>query len=148
MNPWTPIYVMAGFTCVAIVTGWMAIPVWRRTGRAPRLLWVAAASMAIVLIAPAALPPGYSRGEHDRIERLHAQFAPALERYRQDHGAYPPTLEAAGIATPRTKYGPLRYTPGRAKDGTPAYSIAFGDYFLNEFTAWWDSESREWYLDS
>lgn len=70
-----------------------------------------------------------------------------LERYHQTHGAYPPTLEAAGLATPQTEYGPLRYRRERSKEGSPSYVITFGSYIDNGFVAWWDSGSRTWDLD-
>jgi hypothetical protein len=137
-----------GFVGVALVSGIIALVSWRVNRRKP---WVAggiaAVSVALVVALEMAMPPGYRPAERRRIERLHAQFAPTLERYRKTHGEYPPTLEAAGIATPDTPYGPLRYTRERARDGSPSYSIAFGDYYQNGFTASWESESGEWYLD-
>lgn len=135
------------FAGVALVCGVLALVRWRERRRLPWLTVAGAAvSLALAVALEVSMPPEYSRDEQHRIERLHAQFAPVLERYRQAHGEYPPTLQAAGIATPATRYGPLQYTPRRATDGTPAYSIAFGDYFRNGFSAWWESESGKWHL--
>lgn len=106
-----------------------------------------AVSVVVVIGCMMAMPPGYQPGERERVERLHAQFAPTLERYRQTHGDYPPTLEAAGITTPQTMYGPLQYRREPSKEGSPGYVIAFGDYLQNGFVTWWDSGARTWYLD-
>ena len=134
---------------VALVSLLIGVVSWLRYRRTPwRWGAVAAVCGAVVLGCGMAMPPGYHAGERERVQRLHAQFAPALERYRQTHGAYPPTLEAAGIATPRTEYGPLQYTAWRTREGAPAYSVSFGDYYRNGFTAYYDSRQGEWQLDS
>jgi hypothetical protein len=134
---------------VALLAGVAALAVWIRRRRMPWLAGgVSAVAAAAALVCLVSMPPGYSRAERERVERLHAEFAPALERYRQAHGDYPPTLEAAGIATPQTRYGPLEYGARREKDGAPTYSIGYGDYIQNGFSAWWDSKSKTWYIDS
>jgi hypothetical protein len=138
------------FGLVSLVSGVAALAVLVLRRRLSRgALGTAAASGVLMIGCMIASPPGYSPAERDRIVRLHQQFAPALERYRQAHGQYPPTLEAAGIPTPQTEYGPLRYRNqrGPARQGTPYYEIGFGDYIQNGFVAWWDSDSRRWYLD-
>lgn len=77
--------------------------------------------------------------EQTRVDEMHRQFAPALEQYRQAHGAYPPTLEDAGIQTPETRYGRLHYY------GTGTwYLISFGDIERDRFSADWDSRKRAW----
>lgn len=126
-----------------------AVLVWMRSRRRPLITGgLAAASALTVITSMAMMPPGYSQSERERIEQLHARFAPALERYRQAHGDYPPTLEAAGIPTPQTRYGPLEYHVRRQKDGTPAYSVGYGDYITNGFSAWWSSDTKSWFVDS
>lgn len=126
-----------------------AVLVWTWSKRRPLITGGLAAASALTVIGSMSLmPPGYSQSERERIEQLHAQFAPALERYRQTHGDYPPTLEAAGIATPLTRYGPLEYEVRREKDGTPVYSVGYGDYITNGFSAWWSSDKRKWFVDS
>lgn len=137
------------FAGVALVAGLIAAVRWLMNRRTPWVTGgVAAVSAAIVLGCLMAMPPGYSADERARVERLHARFAPALERYRQAHGQYPPTLEAAGIATPQTEYGPLEYRAWRLDDGAPAYSVSYGDYLRNGFTAFFDSRAGTWQLDS
>ncbi len=132
---------------------WLAVAavMWIVRRRMPRAsLGFAGACLAVGMMAVVAMPPGYSEDETKRIERLHADFAPVLEAYRGEHGVYPPTLEAAGISTPQTQYGPLRYHPLRDENGRPAYDLSFGDYDLNGFTASWSNRSGHgrWYLDT
>lgn len=140
---------VAMFGLVALLAGALAISIWIRKRR---IAWLSGGISAVAAAAAfgcmVAMPPGYRAAEQERMERLHAQFAPALEQYRQQHGEYPPTLEAAGIQTPRTRYGPLRYTAGRAKDGTAYYGLAFGDYNDNGFAAFFDSREGTWSLDT
>jgi hypothetical protein len=106
---------------------------------------------------PGAAPPRYSApwlrtrwsgivaerlAEQSRVDDMHRQFAPALEQYRQTHGRYPSTLEAAGIETPVTRYGPLHYY------GTGTwYLISFGDIERDRFSSDWDSRKQAWRLD-
>ena len=134
---------------VALVAGLIAVVNWLVEGRTP---WksggVTIVAAAVLLVCARVTPPGYSADERVRVERLHAEFAPALERYRQAHGGYPPTLEAAGIATPQTEYGPLEYHTWRTDKDEPAYSVSFGDYARNGFTAYFDSRLGKWHLDS
>jgi hypothetical protein len=85
----------------------------------------------------------YVTPEQRRVDRMHRQFGPALEMYRQTHGKYPPTLEDVGIATPLTHYGPLYYySSGSRRD--PWYLISFGDIERHHFSADWDSRTQEW----
>ncbi|HEX2076920.1 MAG TPA: hypothetical protein VHG08_04400 [Longimicrobium sp.] len=125
---------------LVIAVGFRRRP-WRSGG-------MAAASALVFLASTAMLPARYDAAEHDGIKDVHAGFAPALERYRQAHGEYPPTLEAAGIATPQTRYGPLRYRSGRAEDGAAFYSVGFGDWWGNGFDAYFDSRKGTWQIDS
>ena len=136
------------FGLAALVSGVLVLGslVWQRRV-APVPAVCGAVSVAVVIACMVTLPPGYSQAERDRVAQLHATFAPALERYRQTHGDYPPTLEAAGIRTPQTEYGPLQYRRERSKAGAPQYTISFGDYRDNGFVTWWDSGSRTWSLD-
>lgn len=136
------------FGLAALFSGVIALGslVWQRR-LAPIPAVCGAVSVAVVIACMVTMPPGYEPGERERVERLHASIAPTLERYRQTHGAYPPTLEAAGIKTPETRYGQLHYEARRENDGTPVYSISFGHYLNNGFVTWWDSDSRKWYLD-
>lgn len=136
------------FGAAALLSGLCALVVLIVDGRISRIaVGAGAASTAAVLACCMAMPPRFSQAEQDRVARLHAEFAPALEQYRQTHGDYPPTLQAAGIATPATEYGPLRYLPQRSEEGTLFYEISFGDYYDNGFTASFRSDRKTWYLD-
>lgn len=148
MDPFTGTALIFIFGVAAVVSAIIAVAGLVRRRRIPRIPAVCGAvSVAVVIGCMMAMPPSYSPGERERVERLHARFAPALERYRQTHGDYPPTLQAAGIATPQTEYGPLQYRRERSKEGSPGYVISFGDYLQNGFVSWWDSGERKWYLD-
>jgi len=133
--------------CISLLAAIM-IAVLRR--RVPRMsLGLAALWLGVLAIAIAAMPPGYDAGEVERVKALQAEFAPALETYRREHGAYPATLEAVGIETPETKYGPLQYRAYVDQSGNAMYSLSMGDYFQNGFVAFWDSDDArtEWNLD-
>lgn len=130
--------------------GLAAVTLWIVDRRAPRLsLTMTAVSLAFTLACAATIPPGYDKREARRIEALHAGFAPVLEAYRRQHGTYPPTLEAAGIATPQTRYGPMRYHVYRTVDGRPWYELSFGDYGENGFVRFWHNKdgAGEWHSD-
>jgi hypothetical protein len=112
----------------AMFWGAVALLRWMAHRRVPRFsLSLAGASLLFALVCTVVMPPGYSEREARRIDRAHAEFAPVLETYRRQHGAYPPTLEAAGIPTPRTRYGPLRYSAEVGSAGVPQYHLGFGD---------------------
>lgn len=102
--------------------------------------------LALMVVGPH-VPPGRDDAELARVHALHSSFAPALERYREEHGRYPETLEQAGIATPQTRYGPLRYRVWTDSAGT-RYEVSFGDYHGNGFVSSWGSLSGEWALDT
>jgi hypothetical protein len=81
--------------------------------------------------------------ERARVDRLHREFAPALERYRQANGQYPSTLAAVGVTTPDTPYGPLHYY-GSGPVPPQWYLISFGDPSEDGFSADWDSRTQAW----
>lgn len=131
---------------------WSAVTVWLWIAdrRKPRLaLVMAGIALLFTVGCLSVIPPGYDAREARRIERLHAEFAPVLEQYRRRNATYPPTLEAAGIPTPQTRYGPLEYYVRTDSTGMPEYTVRFGDYYYNGFTASWTSTDRpgDWYLD-
>lgn len=81
--------------------------------------------------------------ERARVDQLHQGFAPALERYRQANGEYPPTLEEVGFRTPDTSFGRLHYY---SSGPVPPqwYLISFGDPSRDGFSADWDSRTQKW----
>jgi hypothetical protein len=148
MDPFTAAALIFIFGLAGLASGVVAAGLLVRQRRISRVAVASGAvSAAVVIGCLMAMPPRYSQAERDRVAQLHAGFAPVLERYRQTHGDYPPTLEAAGIETPQTEYGPLQYRRERSSEGTPQYSISFGHYVNNGFVTWWDSDSRTWSLD-
>jgi hypothetical protein len=81
--------------------------------------------------------------ERARVDEMRRWIAPALEQYRTERGVYPPTLEAAGVATPMTRYGPLYYySTGSGSDAW--YLLSFGDIQRHRFSADWDSRTKKW----
>jgi hypothetical protein len=148
MDPMVGTALVMIFGLVTLASGLIALVVVIVARRVSRPATATAiVSAAVVMGCLMAIPPGYHPSEQKRVERLHAAFAPALERYRQTHGDYPPTLEAAGIATPQTEYGPLHYNTHISTEGTLYYEVSFGDYYDNGFTASFSSDRGEWYLD-
>jgi hypothetical protein len=124
----------------------LALWVWRR--RTPRVTGgLALASAALVVVSLVTQAPVWSAAEQAKVDEMRQEITPALERYRQAHGAYPPTLEAAGVKPPQTRYGPLRYHVGRVQPTPPYYSLSFGDAQTNGFVAHWDSKTGEWTRD-
>jgi hypothetical protein len=78
---------------------------------------------------------------------LEAQGTPlvaAIEKYRDSHGVYPPTLEAAGLTPPQTRFRPWRYD--LRPDGS--FQIAIGDYGRDGFVLFWTSQNKSWYRDT
>jgi hypothetical protein len=65
----------------------------------------------------------------------------AVERYKSQHGRYPPSLAEAGVSTPLTRYGWWRY----GSDGSD-YSLELGDYGRYGFLMWWMGDG--WDVDT
>ncbi|HEX6372153.1 MAG TPA: hypothetical protein VF006_24765 [Longimicrobium sp.] len=119
-----------------------------RGRRLSRVVRGVAIAFVLMMVGCGPVPPGYDASEHRRAEQVVAGFAPTLERYRQEHGEYPPNLQAAGIATPQTLYGPLRYRTWREYDGLSIYEVSFGDYDRNGFVATYNSLGEKWSLNT
>jgi hypothetical protein len=81
--------------------------------------------------------------EQARVDRMRGFIAPVLERYRSEHGMYPPKLETAGIPAPMTRYGRLYYYSSGSKR-EPWYLLSFGDIQKDRFSSDWDSRSGKW----
>jgi hypothetical protein len=124
---------------------WMLVALrsWLTDTPGLRARWLAT-GCALVAVCAWSARPGYSPGQRARVESIRRQeIAPALERYWRTHGKYPATLEEAGLQTPRTPYGPLRYS-GSVSERPRWYVISFGTPRVNRFRADWDSRSERW----
>ena len=66
-----------------------------------------------------------------------------LEAYKTKHGAYPETLQEAGVSAVQTKYGPWEYS----SDSNGIY-LAVGDYRKHLFKIWWQPDLGTWYIDT
>jgi hypothetical protein len=145
MRPEATLMLFFIFGISTLFWGTVALGLWIWRRKRPRVTGTLALSSAIiVVISLVSAAPGYSAKEQARIDQMHQAFAPALERHRQAHGEYPPTLQAVGVTPPRTKYGPLDYHAGRTEEGAPYYWLGFGEPQMHGFAASWDSRSREW----
>jgi hypothetical protein len=146
MDPGTTLMFVVLFGTVAICCCLVVLKAWileRRLPAGPGGWAMASAIVMALTLATAA--PAYHSAEQARVDAMHRQFAPALERYRKTHGEYPSTLQEAGIATPQTRYGPLHYYGSRSETD-PWYLISFGDIERHRFSADWDSRTRKWTL--
>src|SRR5688572_12116702 len=102
---------------LAIGFGILALCIRLLLRRAPRITGTLAAICVLLAInAPGLKAERFSDRVHVRIEAERQKLSPALERYRQAHGEYPPTLKAAGLKAPRTPYGGgrMHYSAGRS----------------------------------
>jgi hypothetical protein len=124
---------------------WIVVALKLRLRRRPGSPIVGGLLLAGALVALVALNtmPRYSPGVLARVDGTRQELAVALERYRLTHGEYPATLEDAGIQTPRTPYGPLRYHGSRSVR-PHWYYVSFGNPTENGFRAAWDSRSGRW----
>jgi hypothetical protein len=132
---------------LAIGFGIMALGVrfiFRRSPRIPGAL--AAMCVLMALAAPGLQGEPYSQREADRIEAARLRFAPALEKYRQAHGEYPPTPEAAGVTMPRTPYGGRLYYFAATSNGVPTYHLAYGNNEIHGFEALWSTGTGTWVI--
>lgn len=130
---------------LAIVFGAAALGVRLLLRRTPRITGTLAAICVLAAVnAPNLRAARYSEREQERIEAARQRFAPALERYRQEHGEYPSRPEAAGVKMPRTPYGRLHYFAARSEQGVASYHLAYGNNEINGFEALWSTQTRRW----
>lgn len=147
MSPDSTLMVIVAFGIAGIFWTLVAVAIWLLGRRLPRVTGGLALACAAVVVARLNANTtdytAYWRQEHVRVDSLHQAFAPALEAYRHTHGRYPSALREAGIKTPRTLYGPLRYD-GSGNERPSWYRISFGGPGEQGFTAVWDSRKRAW----
>ena len=108
---------------------------------------VVAAPLVVAFVVVIGIPLYRYWGPKPSVPALQAQgqkLVDAVERYRANHGDYPPSLEAAGAFAPDTGYGRWEY--GREPDGS--YYLKVGDYGLYNFVMWWDDRNKRWRIDS
>ena len=105
---------------------------------------------ALLLLVAYAGPHSYSKSNREQIEVQGTRLITAIEDYRSTYGAYPSTLEAAGISAPQTPYGPIRYSLGcgRWRVDPTWYCLNIAYYDKHGFEMAWDNRSRNWWLDS
>ena len=86
-------------------------------------------------------PPSQTR--LDALKAEGNEILAKLEAYKAEHGAYPKTLQEAGVTDIRTKYGPWEYTRG-----SNGVRLSVGDYRKQLFTIWWQPDKGTWYTDT
>jgi hypothetical protein len=131
----------------AVLTGVVAVvllvlPPFRINGRyihplliAPAV-WILSMVAAEVLLPPRCSPATAMRGAIPVILKLN--------EYRSVHGRYPRSVAEAGVKMPRFRCGTYQYT--LTADGNCKLKI--GDYGKDSFTAWWQSDTQAWYVDT
>jgi hypothetical protein len=68
----------------------------------------------------------------------------AVERYREQNGRYPASLEEVGVTPPETRYGPWRYECWEGR----YFSLSVGDYGRDGFVYSYSSAYGTWYADT
>ena len=78
----------------------------------------------------------------EQMRALGAPLADSLAAYIRAHHACPPTLEAIGLASPSTKFGPFTY---RTWDRGAKCQISVGLYARDGFEDYWLYPPGDWY---
>ena len=78
----------------------------------------------------------------DELRRLGAPLADSLDAYTAAHHDCPATLEAIGLTSPATKYGPFVY---KTWDGGKKCQITVGIYARDGFEEYWVYPPGDWY---
>jgi len=89
--------------------------------------------------------------EVSEVEKANARAAGdliirELETYKQRHGSYPRSLEAAAILNRETPLGTFGYElrdPGREE----YFVLSVGSYATHGFTLFWNSDAKQWDWD-
>ena len=108
---------------------------------------VVVAPFAVAFVLAVGVPLFRYMGPKPSVPALQAQgqkLVDAVERYRAEHGDYPPSLEEAGTFAPWTGYGRWEYQ--RYPD--LGYYLKVGDYGRYHFVMWWDQRNKRWSIDS
>ena len=85
-----------------------------------------------------------TKPRHSEMKKVGMRVVQALEAYRESHGAYPATLELAGINASCGDNCALQY---EVMHGGMKYRMYLGDIIDDGFSLVYDSESG-WYFDS
>lgn len=103
-----------------------------------RLQWMllAAIGVAVILLWRIVFP------STDALKVQGDQMIALIERYRELHGEYPPSLVDAGITPPIHGYEPWQY-----QRGGDYFILAVGDYARDDFVLYYISGKHGWYLD-
>lgn len=116
-----------------------------------KLLMVAAgvvvAPFAVAIVLLVGIPLFQDMSPKPSVAALKAQgktLVDAVERYRAEHGEYPPSLEAAGASALSTGYGHWEYR----RDAGGGFYLKVGDYDRYNFLIAWDYRNKRWYFDS
>jgi hypothetical protein len=120
-----------------------------RTGL-PRLLFAFLVGVVIALAAAAfsffAPIVSYVLSPAPDFPMLEAEgdtLRAAVERYHSEHGSYPPTLEAAGVASPKTRWGYWEYSLRGA-----TYVLRVGNYDKHGFVLFREGVHSAWHRDT
>lgn len=110
-----------------------------RTVRArPSFAWLA--GLAIVATVGIILTTKDHTG--DDLRRAGAPLSDSLDAYTHAHRACPATLEAIGLTSPQTKYGPFTY---RTWENATHCEISVGVYARDGFEEYWLYPPGDWY---
>ena len=82
--------------------------------------------------------------EEEELKRVGGDIVIAIGAFREAHGRLPVTIEEAGCDSSAGGIGTWRYDI--SSDGT-TYSLAVGDYSLNQCEIRWDDTSKRWWVN-
>ena len=109
--------------------------------------------LTLVLLGPLTLvllgPPGclaesWTQADLEELQLEGETIVTQIEAYYSQHGQYPKSLKAAGIAPPKQRYGGWRYS-WLPEGDSPLLQL--GDYALHGFTIFWGPDGG-WYIDT
>ena len=78
----------------------------------------------------------------EQLRKIGAPLADSLDAYTRAHRSCPPSLEAIGLVSPVTKWGPFTY---RTWDNGTHCRITVGVYARDGFEEYWMYPPGDWY---